>query len=106
MPSTFMLCFSTHNKPKEAKQIAEKLVQEKLVACVNLIPNLTSIYNWKNKLCKDKEVLLMMKTRKSLIKKLEKRLKELHSYEVPEFIVLPLEACSKAYGLWMKENTL
>lgn len=104
--SNFVLSLSTHNQLKTAKKIAQTLVQERLVACVNLLPQTLSIYSWKNKLCQDKEILLFMKTKKKLIKKLETRLKELHSYEVPEFIVLPINSFSQDYGLWLKENTL
>ncbi|MHA1325624.1 MAG: divalent-cation tolerance protein CutA, partial [Candidatus Helarchaeota archaeon] len=88
---------------KDSDAIARILVKEKLAACVNLIP-IRSIYFWKGKIEEDKEYLLIIKTKTSVIDKLKKKLKEIHSYEVPELIVLPIEDGLPAYLNWLNET--
>ncbi len=90
---------------KEADSLAEKLLQERLVACVNILSGLISKYWWKGNLESDKEYLLIMKTKPELVEQLVKRIKELHSYEVPEIIVLNIEGGNTEYLKWIKEVT-
>ncbi|MBL7685442.1 MAG: divalent-cation tolerance protein CutA [Deltaproteobacteria bacterium] len=99
-----MIIFTTVSSQKIAKKISEILVQEKLVACVNIIPQLTSIYIWKNKLCREKEILLMMKTRREKYAALEKRLRQIHPYETPEIIGIKINKGSKDYLNWILET--
>jgi periplasmic divalent cation tolerance protein len=100
-----ILVLSTLNSPKEARKLALRLVQEKLAACVNVIPKVLSIYSWKGKICMDPECLLLIKTRKNLYSKLEKRIRALHPYEVPEILSFSLEKGSKDYLKWAMGNT-
>ena len=100
----YVLCFTTINNAKIAERLARELVQSKLVACVNILPQMTSVYSWKNKIESDHEYLLIMKTKKSLVKKLEKELIQKHPYELPEFVVLPIEG-SKKYLDWISKST-
>jgi periplasmic divalent cation tolerance protein len=102
---SFLLVFSTINSIKEAQKIATTLVKEKLAACVNITSKIRSIYSWKGKLCNEDEFLMLIKTRGSLYSRLEKRIRELHPYEVPEVIAVPIEEGSKAYLDWVVENT-
>lgn len=87
----------------EGYKIAEILVKERLVACVNIIP-IQSIYSWKDKIESDKENLLIIKTKSSLIEKLKKKIKEIHSYENPELIVLSIEDGLPAYLNWIDKS--
>lgn len=103
--SQFLLILSMIDSQKAAQQIARTLVEEKLAACVNISAPLTSVYSWKGKLCKDREFLMLLKTRRSLYARLEKRLKSLHPYEVPEIIALPIVEGSRDYLKWMDDNT-
>jgi len=98
----FKVVFTTTSE-KDSDAIARILVKEKLAACVNLIP-IRSIYFWKGKIEEDKEYLLIIKTKTSVIDKLKKKLKEIHSYEVPELIVLPIEDGLPAYLNWLNET--
>lgn len=93
--------------PDAAKDLAHKLVEEQLVACVNIVPGLTSVYRWEGKVCEDGESLLVMKTRASLMERLTARILELHPYDVPEVIGLPLAAGegNPAYLEWLLEMT-
>lgn len=102
----FVICLTTLNNSKKAEKIAGELVRQKLVACVSILPNITSIYSWKNKIEKSREWLLMMKTQKKLVKKLEKVLLDMHPYEVAEFVVLPVESGSKKYLEWILKSTM
>ncbi len=104
MKNKFILVLSTINTLKGAKKIAISLVKEKLAACVNISSAVQSIYSWKEKLCQEKEYLLFIKTQKKLYPRLEKRLKELHPYKVPEIIALPIEKGSSEYLEWVNKN--
>jgi periplasmic divalent cation tolerance protein len=94
----------TTTSSEEAERIAEALVQERLAACVNIIPAITSIYRWQGEVHRDSEVLLIAKSRPGLFDPLVARVKELHSYEIPEIIALPITAGSKAYLKWIDES--
>ncbi len=85
--------------------IGRTLVQERLAACANVIPGLASIYRWEGKICKDAEILLMIKTRRTRLPALFRRVKGLHPYSVPEIIALPLAAGWAPYLTWVREST-
>ncbi len=97
--------FVTVGKEAEAVEIAQTLVREQWVACVNIISGVRSIYRWKGEVCDDQEWLLIMKTRTSLIASLRDRIRELHSYEVPEIIAFPIDQGLPEYLNWVLENT-
>ncbi|HRX70169.1 MAG TPA: divalent-cation tolerance protein CutA [Candidatus Competibacteraceae bacterium] len=88
-----------------AEQIAETTVSERLAACVNLAPGLTSIYRWKGGVQRDSEWLLIIKTRGKVYPLLEARIRELHPYDTPEIIALPIQTGSAAYLDWITDNT-
>jgi periplasmic divalent cation tolerance protein len=85
----------------EGCMLARRLVSERLAACGNVIPGLTSVYRWKGEVQEDPEALVMLKTTKEAIPALMDRVSELHSYEVPEFLVLPVEAGFEPYLRWV-----
>ena len=89
----------------EAVTLAKTLVDERLVACVNIVPGLRSIYWWQGKVEDEPEVLCIMKTRGNLFESMRDRVRELHSYEVEEIIALPILAGNLPYLDWIKENT-
>lgn len=103
--SDYSVVFMTASSHEEAENIAENLVSHKLAACVNILPNMKSFYWWDDKLCKDDELLLVAKIKTSDFKELEKAVKKLHSYDVPEIILLPIENGSNAYLQWMEKVT-
>ena len=90
---------------EEAAGIAKALVEEKLAACVNIVKNVRSIYRWKGKIEDDAEVIMIVKTQKKLFNALCERVKNLHSYDVPEVISLPITDGSKDYLAWLIEST-
>ncbi|MHB2156055.1 divalent-cation tolerance protein CutA [Calditrichota bacterium GD2] len=98
-----IVVFCTTPDTKTAEAIAQKLVENGLAACCNLIPGLTSIYTWKGEVQKDAEVLMMIKTDDRQYEKLEQTIKELHPYEVPEVIALDIKRGSKDYLKWIQE---
>ncbi|SMC19172.1 divalent cation tolerance protein [Desulfacinum hydrothermale DSM 13146] len=95
----------TVGSQEEGMHIARALVEERLAACVNMIPTVRSIYSWQGQVCDDPEVLLVIKTRQAVFAQLEARIKELHSYEVAEIIALPVTAGSEDYLQWVLECT-
>ena len=103
--SDYSVVFMTASSHEEAENIAENLVSHKLAACVNILPNMKSFYWWDDKVCKDDELLLVAKIKTYLFKDLEKAVKKLHSYDVPEIILLPIENGSNAYLQWMEKVT-
>jgi len=95
----------TVEKQEDGERIAENLVAEKLAACVNIVPGLTSVYSWQGAVEKAKELLLVMKTRASLFGRLRARVVELHPYDVPEVLALQVEAGHAPYLAWIDEST-
>jgi len=95
----------TCGSEEEALKIANALVEEHLAACVNFVAPIRSIYRWEGKIWDEKEWLLVIKTEKQRFEELEKKVKSLHSYSVPEIISLPITEGSSAYLNWIKENT-
>ena len=103
--SSAIIIFITASSAEEAENIATALVEEKLVACVNIIPQIKSIYWWEGKVCKDNEVMLVSKTKRYLFTTLMDRVKSLHSYEVPEIISFPISEGSTEYLSWIENVT-
>ena len=94
---------TTANLP-EANRLGRTLVEERLAAYATLIPAVESIYSWKGKIETSSEAMLMLKTSSGQLVALEARLRQLHSYETPEFLVLSIESGSDAYLAWMFSN--
>jgi periplasmic divalent cation tolerance protein len=90
---------------EEALKIANALVENRLAACVNLVAPIRSVYRWEGKIWDEKEWLLIIKTQKHRFEELEKKVKSLHSYSVPEITSLPITEGSSAYLDWIRENT-
>ena len=101
----YRVAFITCGSIAEARRIARAVVQRKLAACANIVPVMESIYRWKGKVEEAPEVLMIVKTSAKRLADLEREVKRLHSYDVPEFIVLPIGAGSKQYLGWIGENT-
>jgi periplasmic divalent cation tolerance protein len=89
--------------PANAEAIAQPLIEEKLAACVSILSGVTSIYRWQGDICKDQECLLVIKTRRHCWGQLEKRIKELHSYSVPEILMVSIEAGHVPYLNWLAD---
>ena len=101
--TSFIVVLITAASAEEAENIAKSLVEEKLVACVNIIPQIKSIYWWEGKMCKDEEVMLISKTKQSLFTAVMDRVKSLHSYEVPEIISFAISEGSPEYLNWIEK---
>ena len=97
--------YSTINDIKKAKKIASTLVEERLVACVNIISNIHSIYRWKGKIENDNECVLIAKTSDVKVKEVIKRIKSLHTYELPDIVVLPIIGGLKEYLEYITNET-
>jgi periplasmic divalent cation tolerance protein len=94
----------TASDKKEAGRIAQALVNERLAACVNVVGKIRSLFWWQGKVDKADEVLLVIKSKKSLLPQIIKTVKAAHSYEVPEIIALPIVAGEKKYLRWIDDS--
>lgn len=100
----FQIVFVTCGTMAEARKIAETVVAKRLTACVNILgAPVESIYRWKGKVETGRERLLMIKTSAARVKELEREVRRLHSYEVPEFLVVGVQKGSKEYLRWLAE---
>src|SRR2546423_1525258 len=97
-----IVVLSTSSSLEEAEKIARLLVEERLAACVNVLPGMRSFYRWKGKVEEGAEFLLLIKSSRGQFDKLRTALERLHSYEVPEVIALPIVDGSKNYLLWLE----
>lgn len=100
-----VVIYITAPKEEEAARIARSLVEERLAGCVNIIRGVRSIYSWEGKVEDEAEVLMIAKSRRSLFDQLAKRVKELHSYTVPEIIAVPVTEGSEDYLKWLGSVT-
>ncbi len=100
-----MFCTVPSASADVGRKIALGLIDAKLVPCVNIVPGLKSLYMWKDKLNEDDELLLLIKTRRSLFEAVRDKIKELHPYEVPEIIATRIVAGYQPYLEWIKDNT-
>jgi periplasmic divalent cation tolerance protein len=100
-----ILVLITASSSQEAENIGRRLVEERLAACVNLIPQVRSLFFWEGKLSDEGEVLLVVKSRRPLFRQLVTRVQALHSYSVPEIIAVPILEGSMGYLNWVNEVT-
>lgn len=104
MENAYRIVLITAPNRESGRQIALRLVEEHLVACVNLLPGVTSFYRWEGTLNEDEEVLLICKTRRECFERLQAVVRAIHPYQVPEIIALPLTDGLEAYLRWIDEN--
>jgi periplasmic divalent cation tolerance protein len=96
---------TTAGSREEGDRIASALVEERLAACVNVVAPITSVYRWRGVVERAEEVLLIVKTRRTLMARVAARIRELHSYELPEAIALAIEGGSRDYLAWIGGET-
>ena len=99
------LVYMTAGSLDEAERIGRALVAERLAACVNLLPAMQSIYRWKGELQQDAEVAMIAKTRTELVERLAERVLELHSYECPCVVAVPIEGGNPEFLEWVRKET-
>ena len=104
MNTQHIVILVTAKDKKEAHKIAQGLLKAKLVACANIIDGVQSFFWWQGKIDSSKEVLLVLKTKKTLFKKVAIKVKSLHSYQTPEIIALPIVRGSEEYLNWLKSS--
>ncbi len=97
---------TTINNMQDARKIAHTLVEEQLVACVNIIPNVESVYRWKGNIEEDNEYILIARTTDDNVEKTIQRIEQLHTYELPDIIVLPIIGGLKEYLDYISNQTL
>lgn len=105
MSGRYRIALITCGSLAEAQRIGRTVVETKLAACANIVPRVESIYRWKGKVERASEVLVIIKTTAKRLRELEREVKQAHSYQVPEFIVLPILAGSRKYLAWLREST-
>ncbi|ACI20978.1 MULTISPECIES: divalent-cation tolerance protein CutA [Thermodesulfovibrio] len=101
----YIVVLITAPNEDEAVKISKILVEEKLAACVNILKDIRSIYFWQGKIEDEQEVLMIVKTKSELFEELEKKVKSLHSYTVPEIIGIKIKKGSESYLNWISEVT-
>lgn len=101
----YLLVITTVPDAEAGQIIAEKIIEERLAACVNLSAAIQSLYWWKEKITQDQEYVLSIKTTNDAYARLEKKILQIHPYEVPEIIALPISGGNKAYLDWVERET-
>lgn len=100
----YIVIFITASNKKEAKYIAQQLMEKKLAACVNIVDKVNSFFRWQGKIDQASEVLLIIKSKKEKLTKIIKTVKAAHSYDVPEIIALPIIGGHKTYLDWIDDS--
>lgn len=90
---------------QEGKKISDAILNDRLAACVNIVTDVKSLFWWSGKIHTSDEVLLLVKTKKRVLRRLIKKVKQIHQYENPEIIALPVVGGSKEYTKWIEEET-
>lgn len=97
--------YVTTANSEEAKRIGREVIKEKLAACANILPEITSIFRWEDEIQENGESLLLLKTKSELVKELIMRVKSLHSYEIPCIIELKADQCDQLFTRWIDSET-
>ena len=105
VPSAAVLVLTAAGSEEDAVRIGKVLVEEKLAACVNVVPGVRSLFYWKGALCDEREWLLIVKSRGTLVNALKTRIRSLHPYEIPEVISVAIENGEDRYIAWILEST-
>lgn len=100
----YIIVLMTASNKKEAESITHQLLEEQLIACANILESVSSLFWWKEKIEQENESLVLMKSNEKLFKPLVQRIKQLHSYEVPEILALPIIDGFESYLNWMRTN--
>lgn len=99
-----VVVFLTAANGEEAARLADMLVGARLAACVQILPEIESVYRWKGAIQRESEVLLLAKSTSDKFEELEREVRAIHSYETPEIVALPARAISEPYLRWLNEN--
>lgn len=100
----YIVALCTCPTPATAENIAQQIVKDKLAACVNILPNITSVYCWQEEIVSEKEVQLLIKTKATCFDALSDRIKQLHPYDTPEVIALNIQQGDHQYLNWINES--
>lgn len=101
-----IVIYCTVPNKKLAKEITKVLMKHRLAACVSMVENVKSVFSWDGEICEEKEILMMIKTRRSNYGKIKLVIEDMHSYSVPEIIALPVVDCSEDYLKWLAKETV
>lgn len=101
----YIVIYCTVPNKKEGKLIAKKLVDHKLAACVNIIDKVESVFLWDGKICEENEAMMIIKTKKEMFEKIQFVIKDMHSYNVPEIIAMPILQGDEIYLKWIEHET-
>jgi periplasmic divalent cation tolerance protein len=104
MDSDYIIVYVTCKNEEEGRTIAKGIVEKKLAACVNIVTEIRSVYEWEGNLCEDSETLLIIKTVKNRFNDLKNEILKIHSYSVPEIIAVPIIAGSEKYLKWIRNQ--
>jgi periplasmic divalent cation tolerance protein len=104
MKSEYLIVFCTVPNENVAHKISKSLVSENLAACVNIVKNVRSIYRWESEICDEGELLLIIKTTVETYESLEEKIQNIHPYEVPEILAIPVFRGNESYLAWIDEN--
>ena len=99
-----ILIVSTTDTLESAQKISNALVEARIAGCVNIVPGIRSIYRWEGKICDDREFLLLIKSSTEKFEAVRDRIRQLHSYETPEIIALPITAGDHDYLTWLRSS--
>lgn len=102
----FVLVLTTAGSDEQAASLAKELVHRRLAGCVNVVHGVCSVFRWEGRIQQDREALLMIKTRAELARSVGEAIRELHSYDVPEMVVIPVTGGSEPYLSWLSGETL
>lgn len=100
-----IVIYCTVPNKKLAKSITKIIMRHKLAACVSMVDRIQSVFSWDGEICEEKEVLMMIKTRRANYGKIKLVIEDMHTYSVPEIIALPIVDCSEDYLKWLIKET-
>ncbi len=100
-----IVIFVTVSSPEEGERIARRLLEDRLAACINILPHIRSFFSWEGKISDEQELLLIIKSERGLFADLAKAVKECHSYSVPEIIAVPILEGTLSYLQWIQDVT-